>query len=141
MEGAEDGVEHDPHQGYQDGRVVVLDHDVGAAGLNVILRELLLTAGALEPGGEEAQRHIHHEDGPGDDEQQGPLFHKGGEGDLPIQAEEDILDNQQQEQDRSIDQPHIVHDAHHREPLLGGLPGFGSHALQSTPFTLFRIHD
>ena len=131
MQGPEDAVEHDPHQDHQQRCVVVLDVDVGAAGFDVVLGELLLTPGALQGRGEEAQDHFHREYRPRHGEEERPLLHQHRQGDLAVHAEEDVLKGQQQKQHGPIHQPHIVQGAHGGEPPTGGFFRFGCHGFST----------
>ena len=57
---AEESVETDPDQSHQHHGVIVVDHNIGAAGFDIVACKLFLAAGALKARGEKAKDHFKH---------------------------------------------------------------------------------
>jgi hypothetical protein len=117
MQSAEDSVEDDPDQRDQNDGIVVRDGNVGAAGFDVIARELFLASGTLIPGGEKAEYHFNRENG--------PCNNKDGRHPLQrcrnllstVQPETDITDQQKNKKNGAVSKTHIMEKTDNADPM------------------------
>ena len=118
MEGAEDAVEKYPDERHQHRGVVLMHLDAGLPRFDIVPGKLLLAAGALQAGGEEAEDHLRGEYGPDEDQDHGTPLH-GGEHVLPApEAAAEIEDEQAEKEQAAINQADIMQDAHRGEAHL-----------------------
>ena len=108
---AENAVEADPQQGHQHRAVVVLHVDLRLPGLDVIPGELLLAAGAFQPGGEKSQDHLHHVHDPDHGENNGQFIQMDGNAFIVGKAVGDIKGGCGQEENGTVHQSDKVKGA------------------------------
>ena len=118
VQGSEQAVKCDPKERHQHDRVVVLDLDLRFAGLDIILRKLLLATGAFKSRREKPEDHLYDKKCPNRDQYKGMALDQLLDLPAPQQSIDHVIYQKQNERKGPGHQSHVMVRADHGQFYL-----------------------